>query len=327
KGYDHTYLLEDSQFYIADRTGSYKLLNTNETFSKNNYDIEQIYISYPYFGTNSLTYVYGKNTLETYYKNFLVKGEWITKENTENKINCLVVGDESKLGTSFSKTIQDKNYNFYVCGILSNKCKSFPTNYANHYSPPGQVFLDFDLHKTNYIINFDDVDFRHTETPYALIFCDKENEDCQKELGKYGDPITMQSIRENVKESAEYDPVRIFSSLAIGVGVMSLLSMICMMMLFVKENEKLFLTFYNLGIRKKHIFQICSYYHIYFFGVLILLSVLFTFVWPMLAGLYGMSLSFDYKNLLVTLFAFLVVYGINLFIFFQFLYNKGELNE
>ncbi|MBQ7307715.1 MAG: hypothetical protein IJW82_04215, partial [Clostridia bacterium] len=134
-------------------------------------------------------------------------------------------------------------------------------------------------------------------------------------------------IRENVEKSSEYKPVKIFSSLAIGIGVMSLLSMVCMMMLFVKENEKLFLTFYNLGIRKKHIFQICSYYHIYFFGVLILLSILFTFVWPFLAGLYGMTLSFNYKNLLATLLAFLVVYGINLFIFFQFLYNKGELNE
>ena len=328
KGYDFTYFNENVQYFH--NTSSFyhnKEIINNEIFSQNNYVIESLNNVYSFFGGNSSTYIYGKNTLETYFKRFLIKGDWITKQNAENKINCLVVDDESKLGTSFSCDIQDTSYDFYVCGILSSKCKTFEINRSNSFSPPGQIFIDHNLYRTNYILNYEDIPLKRIEVSTLLVFCDEMKEECQRELMKYGYTLTMQQIRENVKEAVDYEPVKAFSSLAIGVGVMSLLSMVCMMMLFVKENEKLFLTFYNLGIRKKHIFQICSYYHIYFFGVMILLIVLFTFVWPLLAGLRRLSLSFDYKNLLATLLAFLVVYGINLFIFFQFLYNKGELNE
>lgn len=323
-GYDSTYAFENAEYFcstisLLDKKLDYDFLD------KYNCIVE--FIPAKYLSKNTYFASYEKNTLECY-KKYLIKGKWITDVNVgENIINCLTIENTDLLGKTIQKRFNEKDYTFYVCGVLSKNCKNIISYAPNLNLTPGDIFIDYNLSYVNLICEYKYVsDFIYNSTISSMVFFDKNYDECKKYLSYSGFFLTMEDLRKNVNNSDACKIIDIYSYVAYGVGILGLISMTCMLILNIYENENCFYTYKKLGLQKKHLILICLMYLLIIFLFLTVFSIISFYVWKILNEFIAKVLL-NYKNLLFNIACILIISIITIWIFFNRLYKKVNYDE
>ena len=325
KGCDTTYVFENAEYYSAITT----LLDTKLDFDfleEKNCEVEFIPNNIKREKTNIVSYE--KNTLNLY-KEYLKKGQWITDtDKVDGVINCLVVYDTSMLGKTIQCLIANKTRNFYVCGVLSKNCKNITKCSADAFLTPSEIFVDYDFYYTNIICDYQDVSsFVVNNYTNAMVFLDGNHyEEYKQYLSHYGVLLTMENIRNNIFSTEYSKIITTYSYVAYGVGVLGLVSMMCMLILNIAVHEDDFYTLSKFGLQKKHLAIVCLYYSLFMILLLLFLSFISYCIWFAMCQI-PFSPIFNYKNIIFNLVGVLLIIAMIFLVFFNRLYKKVELNE
>lgn len=321
-GYKDTYNFEDAEYFMSVDVNVKSKYN-KEVFEETDSIIE---FYYPVITLKEYNiYAYEQKTFERYCDKYMIKGEYKHSDNEE--INCVVVGDKSMYNKDVETTINSNNYKFHISGILNSKTKMINSAISGVYATSGELFEEFDNSKINIICLVEDIDeiYNGYSLNSGLVYFGDNSNSAREEIIQYGFLIAMDDIRSNNDSSDSYVAIRVFSYLSVGLGIVGLISMLGMFYLNIKQNESVFLTFNKLGLRKDHIVIISSLYMLYFYALLIPISIILTKIYTLILYI-PIPLKIDARNWIFIFTAMLIIYVINV-VTSLIIFKVGEKNE
>ena len=326
KGYNETYKFGDAYIFYSSYSVAYKNIfdvQYGYSFKENGNTLEPCY--YPIKQDNYTITMFGEKTLEIYSKN-LIKGK--LEKSQSDMINCLVVGDKSLYNKTIELTINGIDYKFYVTGILPEETLNITDLQINQYSTPDKVFVDFDSSVTNIICL--DIDlpnmYNHNYNATALVYFGENKQEGINMISRYGTLVSMNELRNTGDTTQEYIVKRALSYVSYGAGIMGIISMLCMFILNIKNNEDMFRTFRQLGIKIKHIIQISSIYMLFFNTILVLITIPLIYFWKKLLA-SRINIVFGFNNYVFTILILIFTYILNIVCSYYILFKEGDRNE
>ena len=322
KGYNTTYQFKEGYLFSSMIGPAYKSIFDISAFEEKGNTLESCY--YPIEHNGYTVTMFGEKTFNCYTKK-LVKGKF--EKGNSDTISCFVVGAKSYYQKTIVLVLNEQKYKFYVCGILDKDTKNIATTQINQNTTPDKVFVDFN-NSVNIVCLDSDMQSlnSHSYSGVAMVYFGENEEEGIKMLSKYGYLSSMQDFRNTGDTTHEYIVKRALSHISRGTGVIGIISMVCMFVLNIKDNENMFRTFKLVGIKKKHLLGISTIYMCYFNGTLFLVTIPLIYIWKWFFTTNA-DVIFGLNNIIFTVFMLVLTYIINFVCSYYILFKKKKKNE
>lgn len=321
--YDSTYRYETAEFVtIRSSTNNINDSVDWDYLYKNNSTLE--WLPHHYETSRRIIYSYYNKTL-SYFKRYLKKGDWLQDVNLSNYIPCVIIGNPSKINTTFKIS----NLEFKIVGSVSNSVYYINPNRSGQEKTAGEVFPKCDTGNKYGII----CDYKYlTELipssfqANAMVYYDKNTyTECQSYINSISlITLSMEKIRYNTDNHYKNNKLYVFDYFAIAMFFMGIVSMCCMTILNLLSNTNLIEIFFNLGINKKQVNLMCLIYLLFFIIFFIIISLICGFIWK---NFLDLTFIYVYKfNNFMTFMGYIILISIvNFYLFNKFFKYKNSL--
>ena len=225
-------------------------------------------------------FTYKEKTMELF-RPFLKYGKWFDECNDvlDGAIKTVIISnDKSLVGNYHVRQIGKYKCTFYVCGSFGPELFYFATAYGGghktsqlmpRFSANGGLRIGYFCEYKNKPSFVKDINL----CAFAYIPEDKKVEALEYLTPYISGTSKLEINRETDLE--EYNQIKIIlEPFLLSFGVLGVITMVCMLVLNIKRHQPLFVDFYKIGMRKKHILQVALWYTLFLVAGIFIFSIL-----------------------------------------------------
>lgn len=320
-GYNDTYNFQNMCYCVNNSNDV--LVNNLKT---NDCTVEYNY--YPFEKENVKIYAYDKNTFNNY-NNYIINGKY--QSSSYGTVNCLVVGQKSLYKKTLNININGNDYKFYIVGVIDKNAKNIKDyNGSGERVMPLDIFENYNLSNINIICLSDDVNefTEQKSNKSALIYFGENKDKSNTKIDLNGFMLQMEELRYNLNTNGQYLVVNSLFYVAIGVGLVSIISIICILIITINVNITEFCNYNkngDKGIKKGYMFGVICILSLYFYVAVIPLSAIFGYVWSAIIYVdYPLAVGFD--NIIFSVCYLIIIFVINYIISYLILFKNKFTN-